>query len=145
MPLSSVTFILRKILGFFQIRRQTEKNHIMKASGFQVKKKLFVDFNAYVRANNCAKRAAVAVLFIFKNAVMVARLVEIIGHHKNGPGTRMNTELTPLTAFFLDDDPFHKSLHIPHEINRAQKPLSPGKRKGKLFYKIQYGTIKIIG
>jgi hypothetical protein len=75
---------------------------------------------------------------------MVAGLVEIIRHHKNGLGTRIYAELAPLAAFFLDDDPFHKSLHTPHVINRTGKPLSAGKRKGKLFYKSQSGTIKII-
>jgi len=76
--------------------------------------RLSINLNTDIRTHNCTKSTAVAVFLVMKNAVMVSRSVEIIGHYKYRTRTGVHAELAPLTALSVDDNSLHRNLHNTH-------------------------------
>jgi hypothetical protein len=80
-------------------------------------RRLSVHLNAHIGTHDGAECAAVALVFVFGDAVVVAGPVDIIGHDEHRSGTHVDAQLAPLAALPIDYHTFH--LFNPHlrEVN----------------------------
>jgi hypothetical protein len=73
---------------------------------------LLIDFNGHIRANSPAEGAGGTFIGIVADDVVIALLVEVLGHADDLFGTGDEAELASFTSLFFDGDFAHKQYPI---------------------------------